>query len=91
MARKNSTKEIFEIISEATDTILKGIDIMFSELKDDFANKFKKVDERFDKLEAEVAFIKKDIKNLSADLSTTPTRKEFQELKSKFERHHSTS
>jgi len=38
---------------------------------------------RFDKVDTEITFIKRDISDIKADLSLTPSREEFTELKAK--------
>ena len=50
--------------------------------------RFDEVDNRLRKVEVELSFVKDEMNGLKADLSTTPSRREFQELKSKVEKHY---
>jgi len=50
--------------------------------------RFDRVDRRLDTLEVGQFYLKDKINGLKADLSDTPSRREFQQLKSKVDRHH---
>jgi len=69
------------MLDEAVDAILKGVDALFRQFKGE-------VDKRFDKVESEINFVKTDVRDIKADLSNTPSRKEFNELKTKVDRYH---
>ncbi len=49
---------------------------------------FEKVDRRFDKIEAGQSHLKDQAKGLKDDLSDTPTRRQFEDLKSRVEKRH---
>ena len=72
-----------ETLDEAVDTILTGMDNIVADLKNEMKTGFKQVNTRLDKVEADVSYIKDDIKGLTADLSDVPTRKEFNEVMAK--------
>lgn len=77
---KNSNKESVTrgMLNGAVDAILLGIDKLFGGLRTE-------MNKRFDKVEADINFIKHDIRDIKTDLSLTLTRKEFNELKEKVE------
>jgi len=50
--------------------------------------RFDRVDRRLDTLEVGQFYLKDKINGLKADLPDTPSRREFQQLKSKVDRHH---
>lgn len=70
-----------EVLDEAVNTLLKGMDNMFEEQKKYFVSKedLKSVK---NELKSEISWLKDDIKGLKADFSTTPSRSEFNNLKS---------
>ena len=93
MAKKNdnrpaTVKEVREIVIDASEAILKGVDRMFEEQNGRIDKRFKRVDERFNKLEVEISYIKDTANGLKADLADTPTKKEHEELKAKVEKYH---
>ena len=81
MVRKNNPLVTKSMLDEAVDAILKGVDALFRQFKGE-------VDKRFDKVESEINFVKTDVRDIKADLSNTPSRKEFNELKTKVDRYH---
>ncbi len=79
-SRKVATKgDVQEMIEQATDAVLEGVNRMFLGQN-----------ERLAKIEADVSFIKQDVRGLKADLSNTVSRREFDVLKRKVNRRHST-
>ena len=84
-----------EIIDDAVDTLLKGMDNMLEEQKKIFATKEDLNNVREDMkslatkedLKREVGWLKDDIKGLTADLSGVPTRKEFNQVKTKVDKY----
>ncbi len=69
-----------EYLDDAADKILKGMQTMFN-------NQDKLNDTKFatkEDLKRETSFIRQDISDLRAEISTSPTRKEFNKLKLKF-------
>jgi len=85
-----------EVLNDAIDTILEGMDNMLIEQKKIFATKedlkqcATKEDLKDlvtkDDLKREVSWLRDDIKGLSADLSNTPNRKEFNGLKGRVDK-----
>lgn len=71
-----------EVIDEAVDSILKGMDNMFKEERKFNVQTFATKDD----LKREVGWLKDDIKGLTADLTDVPTRKEFNEVKTKVDK-----
>lgn len=81
---------VTEVVGEASKAILEGMDTMFGERDKRFnsiENTLKDNTKRLDKIESEVFFIKQDVKDIKADLSDTPSRREFNDLKTKVEEH----
>ena len=86
------------MIDEAIDAILEGVGSMFKNLQgraDGMDKRFDGMDRRFDKIDGNITKLEsgqghlaEKIKDLRADLSDTPSRREFQQLKSKVDRHH---
>ena len=76
-------------LSEAVDTVLKGMDNMFDEQKKIFANKddLKTLATKED-LKREISFVRQDINDLRSEISTSPTRSEFNKFKSGSEPGH---
>jgi len=73
-------------LNEAVDAILGGVDKMFQEQ----SKQIKSVDHslialenKIDKVETDIVFIKRDIRGIKAELSDTPTLRQFNELKAK--------
>ena len=79
------------MLDEAIDAILEGVGSMFKNLQgraDGMDKRFDKIDGNITKLESGQGHLAEKIKDLRADLSDTPSRREFQQLKSKVDRHH---
>ncbi|KKQ48430.1 MAG: hypothetical protein US68_C0033G0007, partial [Candidatus Shapirobacteria bacterium GW2011_GWE1_38_10] len=45
--------------------------------------RFDGVDKRLDKIESDIYFVKQDVRDIKANLSDTPSRREFDKLKVK--------
>ena len=75
-------------LDEFVLAILAGTEGLFNELRREMKSGFEKVGRRFDKMEVGQPHLKDQIDGLKADLSDTPSRREFQQLKSKVDRHH---
>ena len=75
-------------LDEVVRAILAGTEGLINNLRREMKSRFEKVDRRFNKIEVEISHIKDQLRGLKADLSDTPTRREFQQLKSKIDRHH---
>jgi hypothetical protein len=88
--RDPKTSVTNETLDEAVDTILKGMDNMFKEERKFNSQTFAtKEDLKLTKeeLKTDISWLKDDIKGLTADLSDTPTKKEFNELKGKVDKY----
>ena len=101
MNNNKSSKELVtkgmlkEVLDEAVDTIMIGMNRLFGRFKnemngkfgevkikfEEFDKRFNKVDRKLEKIEAEVTYIKRGVNDLKADLSDTPSRTEFNNLK----------
>ncbi len=81
----NDTVVTFGMLTEATDAVLNGIQGMFDDLN-------VKLDKRFDKIDLEAKYnhdtLQKQIDELKYD---TPTRKEFNNLKDRFDMFYPTA
>ena len=86
------------MLDEAVDTLLKGMDNLYERfkgelntrlesLKGEMNTRFDNVENRLRNVEVELSHVKDEVNGLKADLSTTPSRKEFEELKDKVEEH----
>ena len=83
------------MLGEAVDAILEGMNKMVgglrTEMKSGFDavdSRFDKVDERLERVETEVFHVKDEINGLKAELSDTPSRREFKELKTRVEKNY---
>lgn len=99
---KDDLKELRKQVKEDTEDVVHNqltefyagriqpeIDKLRDEMRigfDEMRAGFKQVDQRLHKLEADVSFIKDDIKGLVADFSTVPKREEFNDLKTRVRR-----
>lgn len=89
-------KDIIEAIKEAGLITGRQLSDELAEfyqgfLKPEFKNvnvKLDKVEVGLNKVETEMGFVKDELKGLSAELSATPSREEFNKLKSKIDRFH---
>ena len=75
-------RKFYGVINDAVEKILEGVQNMFND-----HNKIN--DEKFatkDDLKREIGFVRNDINDLRAEISTSPTRNEFDELKTKVNR-----
>ncbi len=77
--RKDMRSIANEVVSDAADKILQGIE----KLLENYATK--------EDLKREISWVRGDIDGLKSDLSLSVSRKEFNELKEKVERFHSTN
>ena len=69
------------MLDQAVEAILAGIDGLVIDLR-------REMNSRFDKVDVEQAYLKDQVKGLKADLSDTPPRKQFEELKARVDRYH---
>ncbi len=80
LATKN---DVFKIVEDATDKILKGMDRMFNNFRKEMYQNFATKED----LKREIGWVRDDIKGLEADLSNVPTRTEFNQLKARVDKH----
>ena len=74
---KDDVKKITtEIVGEAVDAVLDGM----NEISKNMATK-EELKETKEELKREIAWVRDDIKGLTEEFAMTPTRKEFEELK----------
>jgi len=78
------------VLNEAVDAILEGMEKMVGGVRGEmvcFRNevngRLDRVENRLQSVETEVRYVKDEIHGLKADLSTTPSRRELEELKTK--------
>lgn len=87
--------EVHEQMSEFHAEITRpGIEKLRKEVKIGFNkvdSRFTKLDSKLAKQKVEISAIRDDIKGLKADLSDTPSRKQFEKLKRKVNRYHPTT
>ena len=80
---KDSNKDLVtkSMLDDAVDVILKGMDKLFGGLKTE-------MNKRFDRVETDITFIKRDTRDIKAELSDTPSRREFKDLKTRVDTYH---
>ena len=91
-AKKNFEKTLLDpvnrgMLNDAVDTILKGMDNMFSRFQEELDG----VKNEVLKNRTEIKGLRNDFHGLLEEYSDTPTRKEFNELKEKVARFHPSS
>ena len=92
-ASKKSKKALLEpvnrgMLNDAVDTILNGMDNLFSRFQDELNDFREEVNTNFDKVKVRLRGVEDEVKGLKSELSNTPTRKEFNKLKEKVDRYH---
>ncbi|MCZ7545094.1 MAG: hypothetical protein M5R40_16925 [Anaerolineae bacterium] len=83
------TRTVTEIVGDAAEQILKGVDRLLKDYatREDLA----RIEQKVDHISADVAHLNDEVKGLVAELSDTPSRREFEELKAREQRFHPTS
>lgn len=81
------------MLDEAVDTILKGVDGLIKQLRIDLKKEMrvefrKELRDELEPIRADVTFIKDDIRGIKADLSDTPSRRQFNQLKARVDKYH---
>jgi archaellum component FlaC len=76
------------MLDEAVEAILEGMDKTVGQLRNEMNTRFDKVEDRLSNVEVELSHVKDEVKGLKADISTTPSRREFQDLKKRVDKHH---
>ena len=85
---KSSQPATREVLDEAVDILLEGMDKLYEKFKGDMNTGFGNIENRLRSVEVELSHVKDEINGLKADLSNTPTRREFEELKVRVDKHH---
>lgn len=73
------------MLDQAVEAILKGMDNLARSLRSEFKGLLK---EEIEPVKTDTTFIKRDIRDIKAELSDTPSRREFNELKSEIGKIH---
>jgi archaellum component FlaC len=95
MAKTNSKQPVTRgMLDDAVDTLLEGMDNLYSRFKYDLGNfgsemntRFDNMDDRLRKVEVELSHVKDEVNGFKVELSDTPSRMEFEELKSSVKKH----
>ena len=77
-----------EMLDKAVEVILEGVDKLFGGLRGEMTALRREMNERFDKVEVELSHVKDTVRGLKVDLFDTPTRRDFEELKARVDKHH---
>ena len=72
-------------VNSAVETLLAGMDNLYKMFKNELEKRLK---QELEPIKNDIVFIKRDIKDIKAELSSTPSRREFNNLKEKVERFH---
>jgi hypothetical protein len=83
MIKKNSKSVTTEVLNEAVETIIQGVDNLFKEERKFNVQTFATKED----LKREVLWVKNDIKGLTEELSSSPSRQEFAKLKGKVDKY----
>ncbi len=83
------------MLDQAVEAILGGVDELLAGLRGEMNGRFdkvegrlEKVELRLDKVEVELAHVKDTVNGLIADLAESPSRREFEQLKTRVDKHH---
>jgi archaellum component FlaC len=76
------------MLDEAVDSILGGMDKLYDKFKGEMSTRFDNVENRLRNVEVELSHVKDEINGLKTDLSDTPSRKEFEEVKTRIDKRY---
>ena len=79
-------KDVKDIVLEATDTILEGVQTMFDEHNVTNNKSFANVESKIDTLSVRMDKVENQLDGIKADISTVPTREEVNRLKSRMDK-----
>ena len=79
-------KDVKDIVLEATDTILEGVQNMFDEHNKENRKDFTEVKSKIDTLSVRVDKLEDTVDSIKADISTLPSREEVNRLKSRMDK-----
>ena len=87
---KNSNEEYVTkaTLNDAVDTILTGMNNIVEGLEGKMNTRFDGVENRLRTVEVELSHVKDEINGLKGDLSATPSRREFEKLKTRVDKHY---
>jgi len=86
MAKGNTTKSVNRgPLNEAVEAILEGMNNMIERLRSEMNTRFDSLEAKLNQTRTE---FKDEINGLKADLSTTPSRREFEELKTRVDKRY---
>ena len=77
-------------LAEVLKAVTSGMDKTINEVQIGFRGvnqRLDKIENRLEKVELDVSFVKNDVKGLTADLSSTVSKKEFNKLESKVDKY----
>ena len=69
------------MLDEAVDSLLVGMDKLYQSFK-------KLFEKELEPIKADITFIKRDTRDIKAELSDTPSRREFKDLKTRVDKYH---
>lgn len=75
-----------QMLDEAIDAILEGMSKLVGGLENKMNTRFDNVENRLQKVETEISYVKDEMNDLKAAFSTTPSRRELEELKQKVDK-----
>ncbi|KKR30840.1 MAG: hypothetical protein UT61_C0001G0024 [Candidatus Woesebacteria bacterium GW2011_GWA1_39_8] len=80
------------MLDQAVKAILKGMDKLIGQTGENLRGEIKNAkSELRSEFKTELGFVRDDIKGLTAELSDTPSKREFNELKSRVDKYHPAS
>jgi hypothetical protein len=86
MTKSNSKEPVTRgMLDEAVQAILEGMDKIVGGLRNEMNIGFEKLNAKVDQTGSE---LRDEIDGLKADLSETPSRREFEEVKARLDEHH---
>jgi archaellum component FlaC len=77
-----------EVLDEAVETILNGMNRLLAGSSQETNSRLDKMVDSLKSVKTELAHVKDEINGLKADLSDTPSRKEFENLKTRVDEHY---
>ncbi len=80
---KENNKHIENLMGDMANTILNGVQSMFDERD----TKIEKLSKDILEVKSDIKFMHQDIKDIEAEMSDKPSRKQFEEFKSKFDNY----
>jgi uncharacterized protein YpuA (DUF1002 family) len=91
-ALKDFRKDVRDIVhDELTEFHANMTKPEIEKLRQEMKAGFKDVDTRLGRVEAELHWVKDEVKGLKEEFSTTPSRQEFNRLKARVEKYHPTN